>query len=77
MTTAAFFRREGEAFIPGPACRGPWDPKSLHGRVVAGLLGGNAALRVTLSTPRDALPGGERVPREALIEGTLAAEVQW
>lgn len=39
MTTAAFFRREGEAFIPGPACRGPWDPKSLHGRVIAGLLG--------------------------------------
>ncbi len=39
MTTDAFFRREGELFLPQPVCRGPWDPKSLHGRVIAGLLG--------------------------------------
>ncbi len=35
-----FFRRQGEAFMPQPICAGPWDPKSLHGRVIAGLLGG-------------------------------------
>jgi hypothetical protein len=40
VTTAEpFFRRDGESFVPTPACRGPWDPKSLHGRVVIGLLG--------------------------------------
>jgi acyl-CoA thioesterase len=38
MTDDAFFRREGATFVPNPVCRGPWDPKSLHGRVVAGLL---------------------------------------
>lgn len=40
MTDTAFFSRDGDAFIPNPVCRGPWDPKSLHGRVIAGLLGG-------------------------------------
>ena len=39
VTEDAFFRREGESFVPNPVCRGPWDPKSLHGRVIAGLLG--------------------------------------
>jgi hypothetical protein len=39
MTDTAFFRRAGDRFVPTPACRGPWDPKSLHGRVIAGLLG--------------------------------------
>ena len=34
----AFFRRDGDAYLPQPECRGPWDPGSLHGRVVAGLL---------------------------------------
>ena len=24
--------------VPTPVCAGPWDPNSLHGRVVAGLL---------------------------------------
>ncbi len=34
----AFFHREGDRFQPNDICRGPWDPNSLHGRVVAGLL---------------------------------------
>jgi hypothetical protein len=38
MTNEAFFHREGERFLPNDICRGPWDPNSLHGRVVAGLL---------------------------------------
>ncbi len=38
-TDDAFLRREGDTFVPNPVCRGPWDPKSLHGRVIAGLLG--------------------------------------
>jgi len=39
MTDDAFFARDGEHYIPNPSCRGPWDPNSLHGRVIAGLLG--------------------------------------
>ncbi|HTP77393.1 MAG TPA: acyl-CoA thioesterase domain-containing protein [Rhizomicrobium sp.] len=39
MTNDAFFKRDGENYIPAPACRGPWNPNSLHGRVVIGLLG--------------------------------------
>jgi Thioesterase-like superfamily len=38
VTTQPFFRREGDRFIPTDICRGPWDPESLHGRVLAGLL---------------------------------------
>src|SRR5262245_580348 len=33
-----FFARRGDAFIPNPVCNGPWDPSSMHGRVVIGLL---------------------------------------
>lgn len=33
-----FFTRQGELFQPTPASRGPWNPNSLHGRVIAGLL---------------------------------------
>lgn len=36
--TDPFFRSEGSQFVPNPSARGPWDPNSLHGRVVAGLL---------------------------------------
>jgi Thioesterase-like superfamily len=39
MTNQPFFTREGERFIPTLASRGPWNPKSLHGRVIVGLLG--------------------------------------
>ncbi len=33
-----FFHREGDMFVPTSRTRGPWDPNSLHGRVLAGLL---------------------------------------
>ena len=39
MEHDAFFKRDGESYVPGPACRGPWNPNSLHGRVVIGLIG--------------------------------------
>jgi hypothetical protein len=39
MKKEAFFTRSGDGFVPTREARGPWDPKSLHGRVVAGLLG--------------------------------------
>ena len=39
MTVDAFFAREGEAYLPQPAARGPWAAESLHGRVVIGLCG--------------------------------------
>ena len=39
MTNQAFFTRHGDGFMPTPMANGPWDPNSLHGRVVVGLLG--------------------------------------
>ncbi len=36
--TEPFFEKQGDVYQPLPVCAGPWDPKSLHGRVVAGLL---------------------------------------
>ncbi len=39
MSNEPFFTRDGGRFVPTPVSRGPWDPKSLHGRVVVGLLG--------------------------------------
>src|SRR3982075_3917537 len=38
MITQPFFTRDRDAFIPTAAANGPWDPKSLHGRVIVGLL---------------------------------------
>src|SRR6478609_10790573 len=38
MTNQPFFARRGDAFIPNPVSNGPWDPNSMHGRVVIGLL---------------------------------------
>jgi hypothetical protein len=38
MPNEAFFRKEDDKYLPNPICRGPWDPNSLHGRVIAGLL---------------------------------------
>jgi hypothetical protein len=37
-TNQPFFAASGEAFIPNEIANGPWDPKSMHGRVVIGLL---------------------------------------
>lgn len=39
MANEPFFRTEGTHYVPTPASRGPWNPNSLHGRVIAGLLG--------------------------------------
>src|SRR5260370_33617171 len=39
MTNEPFFTIEGTHYVPTPAARGPWNPNSLHGRVIAGLLG--------------------------------------
>ena len=36
-TNQPFFTRDGDSFIPTPVANGPWDPKSLHGRVIIGL----------------------------------------
>jgi hypothetical protein len=37
--TDSFYARDGALYLPQPACRGPWNPQSLHGRVVIGILG--------------------------------------
>lgn len=39
MSNPPFFTREGDRYTPTPSSRGPWNPQSLHGRVVIGLLG--------------------------------------
>ena len=39
MTNEPFFKRDGDHYVPNPVSRGPWNPQSLHGRVIAGLLG--------------------------------------
>ena len=38
MKNQPFFAKRGDAFIPYPVSNGPWDPNSMHGRVVVGLL---------------------------------------
>jgi hypothetical protein len=38
MTNQPFFTTDNDAFIPTDIARGPWDPNSLHGRVISGLL---------------------------------------
>src|SRR3979409_2665375 len=37
MTNQPFFTRDRDAFIPTAVANGPWDPNSLHGRVIIGL----------------------------------------
>jgi hypothetical protein len=39
MANEPFFRIDGAHYVPTSASRGPWNPNSLHGRVIAGLLG--------------------------------------
>ncbi|MFB6446279.1 acyl-CoA thioesterase domain-containing protein [Bradyrhizobium tunisiense] len=39
MTNIPFFTRDGDTFHPTEVANGPWDPTSLHGRVIIGLLG--------------------------------------
>ena len=38
MPNEPFLKIEGDTYKPQPVSAGPWDPNSLHGRVVAGLL---------------------------------------
>ena len=38
MKIQPFFSKRGDAFIPNQVSNGPWDPNSMHGRVVIGLL---------------------------------------
>ncbi len=38
MTIQPFFTTDRDAFIPTKVANGPWDPNSLHGRVIIGLL---------------------------------------
>jgi hypothetical protein len=39
MTELPFFVRDGDRFVPTQRSKGAWGPSTLHGRVVAGLLG--------------------------------------
>jgi hypothetical protein len=39
MTNQPFFTTDRDVYIPTPTASGPWDPNSLHGRVIIGLLG--------------------------------------
>jgi hypothetical protein len=65
MTHQPFFTTDGDAFIPTPAANGPWDPKSLHGRVIIGLLasvieqrhGGDDFVPARLTVDMFRLPG--------------------
>jgi len=79
--TEPFFKRDGTSgwFVPQPVCAGPWDPTSLHGRVVAGLLAAEVErahrapdlipARITVDLYR--LPGFDplRVEHEVVREG--------
>src|SRR5262249_5296968 len=38
MKKEPFFAKQGDAFVPNPVSNGPWNPDSMHGRVVIGLL---------------------------------------
>jgi hypothetical protein len=38
MTNLPFFTSDRDGFMPTEVANGPWDPKSMHGRVVIGLL---------------------------------------
>jgi Thioesterase-like superfamily len=65
MTNQPFFTKDQDAFIPTQAANGPWDPKSLHGRVIVGLLafvieqrhGGDDFLPARLTVDMFRLPG--------------------
>ncbi len=48
-----FFQIDGNSFIPTSASVGPWDARSLHGRVVVGLLGAEIE---RLHCPADYMP---------------------
>ena len=88
MTNQPFFTRDRDAFIPTPAANGPWDPKSLHGRVIIGLLafviearhGGEGFVPARLTVDMFRLPGfapievKSRVIRDGLRIKVVEAE---
>src|SRR5688500_8007108 len=39
MSNEPFFVKQDQSYVPTRSCAGPWDPNSLHGRVIVGLLG--------------------------------------
>ena len=39
MSNEPFFRKDGDLFLPTKVSAGPWNPNSLHGRLIVGLLG--------------------------------------
>ena len=49
MTNNPFFHQEGDDFVPTDDARGPWGHNTLHGRVIAGLLG--HAMEVEFGSP--------------------------
>jgi len=65
MAGEPFFTRAEGHYQPTLASRGPWDPKSLHGRVIVGLLadeierrhGGEAYMPARLTVDMYRLPG--------------------
>lgn len=70
-----FFRREGALYQPLPSGRGPWNPQSLHGRVIVGLLayavesehGDDAFLPARLTVDMYKLPGFDPVELKTTI----------
>lgn len=75
MSLEPFFRREGDVFHPQRISAGPWDPKSLHGRVVIGLLawalerdhGDANYIPARLTTDMYRLPGFDPVTVETRV----------
>ena len=61
MANQPFFTVDGDRFVPTDAGRGPWDPKSLHGRVIIGLLGGERSGSRYMSTVSRVVRDGYRI----------------
>jgi hypothetical protein len=40
-----FFKREGDLLVPSSQARGPWNPNSMHGRLLAGVLAHTTELK--------------------------------
>ncbi|MCK9485828.1 MAG: thioesterase family protein [Dehalococcoidia bacterium] len=74
-----FFEQDGDVYHPTPHTRGPWDPQSLHGRVIAGLLAHQIeadhgdpafqAVRLTVDMFRVAPMKPMRVPTRMVRDG--------
>jgi hypothetical protein len=80
LSDTPFFRRDGDLFVPTQRAVGPWNPNSLHGRVLAGLFarcleqeyGGDDTLQFTrLTVDMFRLPSLEpiEVKTEVVREG--------